>query len=649
MSLLQMSFSGAILILAIIVVRAATVRRLPKKVFLILWYMALFRLLIPFSIPSALSAYSLMRGNSSVDLFSETPMENMFPEARREQGADRPRPVRYPEGAQTGQRLPVYPLIWCVGMLFLAACFAALYLRWLWKFREAAPVHNRFVREWLAAHRRKRPISIRQSDQIDAPLTYGVWRPVILMPAGTDWEDTDRLEYILLHEYIHISRYDTVTKLLFTFALCVHWFNPFVWMMYFLLNRDLELACDESVVRRFGISSRSAYANVLIDMEAKKSGLPSFYSGFSKNAIEKRIAAIMKTRKATIGISVVCVLIVTALAVFFVTSGQTKTQNADARTDTESDRDAQADREVQAGTGGQTDVDARTDTESDRDAQTGMGIQNDTYVIEAFLESAPFFYVSDELATPEKITLEEVPALFDANDNYMKIWSFAAYRANYRSFVNLKTDGTYYGSDMTGSAESGICVITGFTETGYTIDKMTYGSGGAGGLNTFVVDHQPAVEEDFRLALSKQDQKEDALWYDFSEYAPATSAESNVSETVPPETFPVGTYYRYEAAEGDRDKVSELIISYDGAGKYTVSFGLYKIMYVSNAAGSYDSDSGILSFTGVDDMGHAFSADVAIQGEELIVILTHFEYSDKIRRYPEGTALSFQAAEGAGS
>ena len=140
----------------------------------------------------------------------------------------------------------------------------------------------------------KRPILVRQSDRISAPLTYGIFRPVILMPKKMDWKNEKQLQYVLSHEYVHICRYDTVTKLVATLALCIHWFNPFVWVMYILFNRDIELACDESVIRQFGEKSKSAYSLMLINMEATKSGLLPFCNNFSKNAIEERITAVMK-------------------------------------------------------------------------------------------------------------------------------------------------------------------------------------------------------------------------------------------------------------------------------------------------------------------------------------------------------------------
>lgn len=105
--------------------------------------------------------------------------------------------------------------------------------------------------------------------------------------------------------------------------------------MYLLLNRDLELSCDESVVRRFGVESRSAYARVLISMEAEKSGLMLFYNSFSKNAIEERITSIMKIKKTSLLAILAAVGLIAGISSVFVTSAakQSEEQRADASAD----------------------------------------------------------------------------------------------------------------------------------------------------------------------------------------------------------------------------------------------------------------------------------------------------------------------------
>ena len=198
--------------------------------------------------------------------------------------------------------------------------FAIAYWKCRQEFQTSLPVKNDFIKSWLNAHQLKRPISIRQSSRFSAPLTYGVFRPVILMPISTDWENTKALQYVLAHEYVHIRRFDSITKLVLIAALCVHWFNPLVWVMYVLANRDIELSCDEAVVRLFGETTKAAYARALISMEETRSGLTPLCNNFSKNAIEERITAIMKIKKASIFSLVVALALVVGVTTAFATS-----------------------------------------------------------------------------------------------------------------------------------------------------------------------------------------------------------------------------------------------------------------------------------------------------------------------------------------
>ena len=95
-------------------------------------------------------------------------------------------------------------------------------------------------------------IVIRRSDRISSPLTFGVLRPVILLPKSTDWSDEDALRFVLEHEFVQVRHFDALFKLALVAAVCIHWCNPLVWAMYILANRDIDLSCDEAVIRRFG-------------------------------------------------------------------------------------------------------------------------------------------------------------------------------------------------------------------------------------------------------------------------------------------------------------------------------------------------------------------------------------------------------------
>ncbi len=381
MSIVQMSFSGAVLILAVVVLRALAMNRLPKDTFLILWGIVLLRLLVPFSVPSQLSVYSWMEQKTRWELRAGTDLamgngsalksivdQNTSPvsdtDVINDENKKHPpenniakhssinanQPPKYDINVTNNTtqspslendmgvmysaiaaRLtafyvniaPICSVVWCVGMFACMIYFIAAYLRCSIEFQTSFPVENSYARHWLEKHRR-RLVTIRQSDRISTPLTYGIWRPVILMPKDTDWENTQQLQYVLMHEYVHICRFDALTKLVCVLALCIHWFNPLVWIMYVLLNQDVEISCDEHVVRRFGVATRSAYAKMLIQMEARRSNVVDFLplgSGLllkiGKNAMEERIMAIMKMKKKSVpAVALAAVLVISVTAVF---------------------------------------------------------------------------------------------------------------------------------------------------------------------------------------------------------------------------------------------------------------------------------------------------------------------------------------------
>ena len=296
MSLFQMSVAGGVLILLIVVIRALAIHRLPKTTFLALWMIAALRLLLPLSIPMPFKIHI------DLDVFSDVvqklPSGNIgFPIPGESRHA-------YDTGAvvssPAAERISIFVILWLVGVLLLALYFSISYLRSMRKFRMSVPDNTPYIREWLNAHQIVRPIEVRSSDLISSPLTYGILHPVILLPKKLDRNDQAALQYVLTHEYVHIRRFDAITKILFAAVLCIHWFNPLVWGMYVLANRDTELSCDAWVIRMTGVKNRSSYALMLIKMEERRNGMSALWNHFGKNAISERIEAIMKFKKTSI-------------------------------------------------------------------------------------------------------------------------------------------------------------------------------------------------------------------------------------------------------------------------------------------------------------------------------------------------------------
>ena len=330
MSLVQMTLYGGAFVLFIVVVRALALHRLPKGAFLVLWEMAALRLLLPFTIPlpfgllappeplTAVGEYLAAGGTSP----SGTPAAGI------------PSGAPITAGTAPSSALPV---VWLAAAALMAAYFIVSYGRARRRFRASVPDDSPAVRRWLADQKLRRPLEVRQSALVSSPLTYGVLRPVILLPEPMEREDDDTLTYILTHELVHVQRFDALAKLVFAAALCVHWFNPLVWVLYVLANRDLELSCDQRVMDHLGGRKKAAYALTLINMEETRSGYFSPYSHFSKLAIEERIEAIMKYKKASVlALGLAAALVIGATTAFAASASPVSNEQRDRRLNAES-------------------------------------------------------------------------------------------------------------------------------------------------------------------------------------------------------------------------------------------------------------------------------------------------------------------------
>ena len=368
MNVFEISVTGAVLIFAVILLRAAGRKRLPMRTFTVLWHVALLRLLLPFGLPSPFSAASIGQklirplakifsrpdGAGAADIsasptssgvshgtfFFETAPSDAPPisEAFHTAGGIAQ------ESASSARFAPDWRLIvWIAGAVLCLSLFAAFYVRALKRFRQSLPLESDFARDWLAAYSPGRKIEVRRSDRIGSPLTYGVLRPVILLPSDTDLTDTKRLEFILAHELTHIRHFDSLTKLTLALAVSLHWFNPAVWLLFVLFNRDMELACDEAVVRMFGTDSRRDYALMLIGFVEKKN-LPVLpVNGFGQVAIRERIGAIMKVRRITWAASLAAVIAVCGITAVFATTAAQETPEKPEQTEQTEQMDAGAD------------------------------------------------------------------------------------------------------------------------------------------------------------------------------------------------------------------------------------------------------------------------------------------------------------------
>ena len=319
MSLVEMTLGGACIILAAALLRALAKDRLPVGAFEALWALAWARLVLPVRLPFRFSAFTLARR-----LLPHAAAPAPVPAAIAPTGEITPQIVdiiqNLPQANQTTP-FPTVTALWLAGAAVCAALLAVRYIRACRRFRDAAPLESSYVNQFKAAHPLRRTLSVRVSDRVAAPLTYGLIRPVILLPRSMDGADGDALGYVLAHELAHIRRLDAARKPLLAAAACLHWFDPAAWLMLYLAGRDMERACDRAVVRSLDDAGRRAYARALLDMEERRAGF-SPCSGFAKNAIEERIHSIMKIRPRTFLSTLLALALILSVGAVFATAAE---------------------------------------------------------------------------------------------------------------------------------------------------------------------------------------------------------------------------------------------------------------------------------------------------------------------------------------
>jgi beta-lactamase regulating signal transducer with metallopeptidase domain len=223
-------------------------RRAPKAVSYGLWFVVLFRLICPVSFKSAVSLF----GPASSLVLEQMPVMTGASGAGIAATANPAgfEPATVSPAVSTGAASPamalsvtaVLALLWAAGVLALLVYGVVSYLKTTRRVRTATLVEG----------------NIYESDRITGPFVAGFIHPKIFLPVSL--KDGER-NYIVLHEQTHIRRRDYIVKPLWFLAVCLHWFNPLAWMSYFLLGRDMEMSCDEAVIRRLGDGIRADYSS----------------------------------------------------------------------------------------------------------------------------------------------------------------------------------------------------------------------------------------------------------------------------------------------------------------------------------------------------------------------------------------------------
>lgn len=296
---LNMSLTGSIVI-AVVLLARLLLRRAPKIYSYMLWAVVLFRLLCPISLSAGLSVLKPLPVTTSQGLSTVTyrPVEPVIPASGElGQEAARPEPAETVKTETGAQAMSLAAAVWLTVGGALAGCSLVQYIVLRRKLREAVPYRG----------------EVYLSDSIATPFVIGVIAPKIYLPSDTPIAER---RFIIAHERHHLHRGDPLWKLLGYLALCVHWFNPLVWLAFFLGGKDMEMSCDEAVLNRLGEDIRADYSQALLRLATHKRLIAGMPLAFGEGETKGRVRNMARWRRPKVWVSGICaVLCLVVLAV----------------------------------------------------------------------------------------------------------------------------------------------------------------------------------------------------------------------------------------------------------------------------------------------------------------------------------------------
>lgn len=308
LKILNMSITASWLVLAIVILRLI-LKKAPKAISVFMWALVGVRLICPISFESILSLIPSAETVPQDIIYSEAPAihsgvpifnstvnpiisENLAPEV----------------GASVNPMQIiafVASVVWIVGIVAMVLYTVISYFRIHRKVREAVPYQENI---WLCDH-------------IDTPFILGVIRPRIYLPSNMNEQD---IEYVIAHEKAHHKRHDHWWKPLGFLILTVYWFNPILWIAYILLCKDIELACDEKVIKDMGTEIKKPYSEALINCSVPRKMISACPLAFGEVGVKGRVKSVLNYKKPAFWIIVVAVVACIALSVGFLTNPTTK-------------------------------------------------------------------------------------------------------------------------------------------------------------------------------------------------------------------------------------------------------------------------------------------------------------------------------------
>ena len=313
LKLLNLSISASWLVLAVLVLRLVS-KRSPKWMNVLLWGIVALRLVLPFSIESALSLIPSAETVSPVAVQS-APAPTITSGVSVIDNAVNPSLSEHFAAVPTMSVNPLYVWteiagwVWLIGLGAMLLYALASYLRLRRRVSVSLPIQD----------------NIYLCDAISSPFILGVVKPHIYLPSGLD--EVQR-QNVLSHERAHLARRDHWWKPLGFALLAVYWFNPVLWLAYALLCRDIELACDERVIRTMDESAVKTYSTVLLACSMPRKAVITCPLAFGEVGVKERVRNALHYKKPAFWVVAASVAVCVVVAVCFLTNPRTDTDAA---------------------------------------------------------------------------------------------------------------------------------------------------------------------------------------------------------------------------------------------------------------------------------------------------------------------------------
>lgn len=339
---LSMSITASIVAVIIFIIRLIFNKRVPKIFSYVLWSLVLIRLLVPISFSSVFSVFNAIdipkdniqftyeeniketkENLSKENNTDHSTLSNVDNEIKNTKNIKSVKPTKNHISKINNKKfickqfiMREFPILWIIGVILLFLSSIIMYIRTSNKLKEAVlykddGIINKYSKKLLLNGK----IKIFVSDRINTPAVYNPLIPRIVLPLSlVESEDKLAIKYIITHELVHIKRFDNIIKILAVFALCMHWFNPLIWISFILCQKDMEMSCDEKVMEIFDEDIRRDYATLLINLSVKQNMLINGgILAFGESNIKSRVKSIMKYRKSTKRVIVIAGIVILAL------------------------------------------------------------------------------------------------------------------------------------------------------------------------------------------------------------------------------------------------------------------------------------------------------------------------------------------------